>query len=411
MDRAELEERRHARGAVEGWVVAPVAVVRQVHRGGTASHASRAAASPASGSVAVIGGSSGIGTPSIVFHSTVRGSSWTGRLPAVGQPRPVERGEHLVRLSVRLADPIGGDGVRRSGRDQRHLTERGGDASVALGAVGGEVGGDVDGGGTRLGDHRRDHRFRSAATYRQCRADRRELRVQGTQGSKKVREPGPAGRPEQGIVEHEQRDHRPLPSGRDERGMVVETQVASEPQDGRSTGRWHAHRPCPWCWAAVTGSPESRRAPISSAMCWVAPAPARASGATAASCESSPRIAVKRSVVVAATTTSSGRDRPAASDQFVDRRARPEVVDPPPVPVEHDPEDQQRQVVQLVGRAGDDRPWSVAIPPPAGQTRQASPDHVAGEVLLGDRDLAALPALAELAQVRHDDVAQASSPA
>ena len=87
-------------------------------------------------------------------------------------------------------------------------------------------------------------------------------------------------------------------------------------------------------------------------------------------------------------------------------RVRPEVVDPPPVAVQHDPEDQQRQVVQLVGRAGHDRPWPVAVPPPAGQTRQPSPDHVAREVLLGDRDLAPFPALTQLVQVRQHDVAE-----
>ena len=108
-----------------------------------------------------------------------------------------------------------------------------------------------------------------------------ELAFQRAQGPKEVREPGPAGRPEKGIVEHEQRDHRPLPSGRDERGMVVETQVASEPQDdGSPVGHGSLTGPAPRCWAAVTGSPVSRRAPISSAMCCVAPAPARASGAT-----------------------------------------------------------------------------------------------------------------------------------
>ena len=64
-----------------------------------------------------------------------------------------------------------------------------------------------------------------------------QLAIQRAQCAEQVGEPGTAGRPEQDIVEHEQRDDRPLPSGRDERGMVVETEVASEPQDGRSAGR------------------------------------------------------------------------------------------------------------------------------------------------------------------------------
>ena len=62
--------------------------------------------------------------------------------------------------------------------------------------------------------------------------------------------------------------------------------------------------------------------------------------------------------------------------------------------------------MQLVGRAGDDRPWALAFSPPAGQPRQAPPDHVAREVLLGDADLPSPPSLAELVQVRDDDVAQ-----
>jgi len=61
-----------------------------------------------------------------------------------------------------------------------------------------------------------------------------ELAFQGAQGAKEVGKPGPAGRQQKGIVEHEQRDHRPLLSGRDERWMVVETQVAPEPQHDRS---------------------------------------------------------------------------------------------------------------------------------------------------------------------------------
>ena len=83
-------------------------------------------------------------------------------VPAAGNPRSVERGEHLVRIAVRLADLVGSDCVGRSGSDQRHLAECGGDALVALRAVRGEVGGDVDGGRTGLGDHRSDHVFRTS---------------------------------------------------------------------------------------------------------------------------------------------------------------------------------------------------------------------------------------------------------
>ena len=127
VDRAEFEERRHARGAVEGWVVAAVAVVRQPTSRNRA-HARCAAVSPASGNVALIVGSSGIASPAIVSHSTALAIEPGWSVPAAGNPRSVERGEHLVRIAVRLADPVGGDGVGRSGRDQRHLAECGGDA-------------------------------------------------------------------------------------------------------------------------------------------------------------------------------------------------------------------------------------------------------------------------------------------
>ena len=80
-----------------------------------------------------------------------------------------------------------------------------------------------------------------------------ELAFQGAQGAKEVCQPRPAGRQHKGIVEHEQRDHRPLPSGRDERGMVVQTQVAPEPQNHRSPADYCvAHQPSDSCCAAVT---------------------------------------------------------------------------------------------------------------------------------------------------------------
>ena len=131
VDRAEFEERRHARGAVEGRVVAAVAVVRQP-----------VVEEPCPRSMC--GGLAGVrqcGTDRWVVGDRLAGDrppldgaaiepGWG--VPAAGNPRPVERGEHLVRIAVRLADLVGSDCVGRSGSDQRHLAECGVDALVAF---------------------------------------------------------------------------------------------------------------------------------------------------------------------------------------------------------------------------------------------------------------------------------------
>ncbi len=56
--------------------------------------------------------------------------------------------------------------------------------------------------------------------------------------------------------------------------------------------------------------------------------------------------------------------------------------------------------------AGQQSKRPVAAPPAARERHQAAADHVAGEVLLNDRYLAALPAVAQLVQVGHDDLAE-----
>ena len=94
---------------------------------------------------------------------------------------------------------------------------------------------------------------------------------------------------------------------------------------------------------------------------------------------------VRRSLVVAAiTTTSSGRELPAVSDEALDRRVGPEVSDTPAAAVEREAERDQAQVVELARRAGQDRPRAVARVPPAADPEQAPADQVAGEVLLRD---------------------------
>jgi Fasciclin domain len=62
--------------------------------------------------------------------------------------------------------------------------------------------------------------------------------------------------------------------------------------------------------------------------------------------------------------------------------------------------------VQFAGSAGEDGPRAPAVSPAAGQRVQPAADHVAGEVLLGDADRATRPTLAEVMQVRQQDVAQ-----
>jgi hypothetical protein len=92
--------------------------------------------------------------------------------------------------------------------------------------------------------------------------------------------------------------------------------------------------------------------------------------------------------------------------QLLDRGAHPEVVDSPALTVEHDPEDHQREVVQLQGRAREHSLWPASAAPSAGQAGQPAADDEAGEVLLRDACGAVPPARAEVAEVGHDDVAQ-----
>ena len=112
--------------------------------------------------------------------------------------------------------------------------------------------------------------------------------------------------------------------GPSHRALAISTARAWEA--ARSPSTWAAPtvparpgswcRSCPWrdnpvrccaCRASVTGLPASSRAPASVARAWVAPAPARPRGTTAAR---RPRSAVcgwYRSVVTAASTASCGR--------------------------------------------------------------------------------------------------------
>ena len=90
----------------------------------------------------------------------------------------------------------------------------------------------------------------------------------------------------------------------------------------------------------------------------------------------------------------------------VERGVRPEEGDAGAARAEEQAEDDQRQVVELAGRAGEQHARAASLIPPAGQPEQSAPDDVAGEVLLADRRLARLPPLAESVQVRQHDLAE-----
>ena len=79
--------------------------------------------------------------------------------------------------------------------------------------------------------------------------------------------------------------------------------------------------------------------------------------------------------------------------QFLDRCVRAEVVDAPPVAVQHDAEDHQREIVQLTGWAGEDRARSMPASPTAGQPREPAANDIAGEVFLGDAGRTPMPAI------------------
>jgi hypothetical protein len=62
--------------------------------------------------------------------------------------------------------------------------------------------------------------------------------------------------------------------------------------------------------------------------------------------------------------------------------------------------------VLLTRGAGEDRERSATAAPAVGQGDQARAEHVAGEVLLADADLGALPASSDLPHRREHDVGE-----
>src|SRR5690349_17862101 len=86
---------------------------------------------------------------------------------------------------------------------------------------------------------------------------------------------------------------------------------------------------------------------------------------------------------------------PGRTGELRDGGAGAEVFHPPAAAVQHDTEDQQAHVMLLTGGAGEDGPPPVAVPPSPGEAGQPPAQQVAGEVLTGDADLPAFPAVPE----------------
>ena len=90
----------------------------------------------------------------------------------------------------------------------------------------------------------------------------------------------------------------------------------------------------------------------------------------------------------------------------LERGVASEVGDPPAARPERHAECDQPELVPLSGQARQERRRAEAVAPAARQSEQTSAEDARGEVLLGDRRLAARPALAEVVEIREDDVGQ-----
>src|SRR5678816_1772338 len=78
-----------------------------------------------------------------------------------------------------------------------------------------------------------------------------------------------------------------------------------------------------------------------------------------------------------------------------------EVHDAPPPGAQRETEDDQAEVVLLARGAREHDPRPEPATPPAGEAEEAPAEDARGEVLLRHRDLAPLPAVAELVAVSY----------
>ena len=101
-----------------------------------------------------------------------------------------------------------------------------------------------------------------------------------------------------------------------------------------------------------------------------------------------------------------GRGQASDADEVVHRGVRAEEPDAPPPLVQHDPEREERQVVQLARWAGQPRHRSVPAAPAPAEDGQPAPHHLGGEVLLGDGKRTPGPVLADAMHHGDEDVAE-----
>src|SRR6185437_1248327 len=87
-----------------------------------------------------------------------------------------------------------------------------------------------------------------------------------------------------------------------------------------------------------------------------------------------------------------------------DGRVGAEVGDAPTLGAQREPEADQPQVVELAGRACEQRQRSAALTPVACQAQEAAADDVRREVLLGYGRLPGAPALSEVDEVAEHDL-------
>ena len=90
----------------------------------------------------------------------------------------------------------------------------------------------------------------------------------------------------------------------------------------------------------------------------------------------------------------------------LDRRVGAEIDDAPAARAQREPERDEAEVVVLARQAGEHGRGADPHAPAAGDAEQPATQDGGGEVLLGDRCVAACPALSELAQVGQHDFAQ-----
>ena len=131
------------------------------------------------------------------------------------------------------------------------------------------------------------------------------------------------------------------------------------------------------------GRRSSRRAPTLAASSSLAPLPASASGRCAASSLSASRSSYERGPRSRQARRCRGRARGGLGDRL-SSGVSPQVGDAPALPAQREPEHDQREVVQLAGRAGEHRAWPAPLIPAARQSEQPAAQQRRREVLLGD---------------------------